>query len=213
DLTTDEYWAVYDVITASGHLDSDTRFISILFHEPDKAAVLAWKPGLAFTREADVVLQKKEKVIEARVDITSRKLESWKDVPVAQSAFPLSEIIGLSDTILADERVKRALAKRGLTDLNSVGCAAIPIGFRAFPDQATNRIGWAECSLVHGSFHFWGRYIAGLEIKVDMANNKILEVHDEEVAPLPGANTYEEFPAIPRPGTKPASISQPLGPS
>src|SRR5690242_16085409 len=88
DLTTDEYWAVHDVITASGHLDSDTRFISILLHEPEKSAVLAWKPGAAFMREADVVLQRKEKVIESRVDISSRKLESWKEVPGAQSAFP-----------------------------------------------------------------------------------------------------------------------------
>jgi len=211
DLTADEYWAVYDVITASGHLDSDTRFIGILLHEPDKQAVLAWKPGAAFTREADVVLQRKEKVIEARVDISSRKLESWKEVLGAQSAFPLSEILGMNDTILADKRVKQALAKRGVTDLNSVGCAAIPISFRAFPEQATNRIGWAECSLVHGSYHVWGRYISGLEIKVDMANQKVLEVHDDEVAPLPGPNDYEELPAIPRPGTKPAFISQPLG--
>jgi primary-amine oxidase len=213
DLTTDEYWAVYDVITASGHLDSDTRFISILLHEPDKPAVLDWKPGAAFTREADIVLQRKEKVIEARVDISSHKLESWKDVPGAQSAFPLSEILSMNDTILADKRVKQALAKRGVIDLNAVGCAAIPISFRAFPDQATNRIGWAECSLVHGSYHVWGRYISGLEIKVDMASQKILEVHDEEVAPLPGPNNYEELPAIARPGTKPAVISQPLGPS
>jgi primary-amine oxidase len=212
DLTTDEYWAVDDVITASGHLDPDARFISILLHEPEKSAVLAWKPGTPFTREADIVLQRKEKVIEARVDISSRKLESWKEVPGVQSAFTLNEILGLSDTILADERVKQALAKRGVTDINSVQCAAIPIGFRAFPDQATNRIGWAECSLVRGSYHVWGRYIPGVEIKVDMAEKKILDVHDGEVAPLPGPNNYEEFPAIPRPGTKPASISQPLGP-
>jgi primary-amine oxidase len=212
DLTKDEYWAIYDVVNASGHLDADTRFISILLHEPDKSTVLAWKPGAAFTREADIVLQRKEKVIEARVDISSRKLESWKEVPGVQSAFTLNEIIGLNDTIIADERVKKALAKRGVNDLSLVQCSAIPIGFRAFPDQATNRIGWAECSLVHGSYHVWGRYIPGVEIKVDMGNKKILEVHDEEVAPLPGSNDYEELPAIPRSGTKPAFISQPQGP-
>ena len=161
DLTKDEYWAIYDVINASGHFDADTRFISILFHEPDKSAVLAWKPGAALTREADIVLQRKEKTIEARVDITSRKLESWKEVPGVQSAFTLNEIVGMNDTIIADARVQKALAKRGVTDLNLVQCSAIPIGFRAFPDQATNRIGWAECSLVHGSYHVWGRYIPG----------------------------------------------------
>lgn len=211
-LTTEEYWTVYDVIIGSGHLDPETHFTSVLLREPDKSAVLGWKLGTAFTREAEVVLQRKEKVIEALVDISSHKLESWKEVPGVQSAFSLDQILGMTDTILADDRVKRALAKRGVTDLNSVECATLPIGFRAFPDQATNRIGWAECSLLHGAYHPWGRYVAGVEIKVDIANKRILEVHDEEVAPLPGPSNYEELPEIPRPGTKPAIISQPLGP-
>ncbi|HEX8882184.1 MAG TPA: hypothetical protein VF749_19215, partial [Candidatus Acidoferrum sp.] len=33
-LDPQEYWAVYDVITASGHLDDDTHFESVLLHEP-----------------------------------------------------------------------------------------------------------------------------------------------------------------------------------
>ena len=44
-LNTQEYWAVYDAIMASGHFDDDTHFESILLHEPPKSVVLAWKPG------------------------------------------------------------------------------------------------------------------------------------------------------------------------
>src|SRR5690242_13059432 len=55
-LNTQEYWATYDAIMASGHFDGDTHFESILLHEPLKSLVLAWKPGDAIPREADVVL-------------------------------------------------------------------------------------------------------------------------------------------------------------
>jgi primary-amine oxidase len=212
-LTTQEYWTVYDVLSASGHLDADTHFASVLLHEPDKSAVLAWKPGTPFPREADALLQRKEKVIEARVDIAARKLSYWKEVPGVQGPFTLNEILGMSDAILADDRVKKALARRGVRDLNSVECAALPIGYLAFPEQKTNRIGSAECALIKGAYHTWGRSIGGLEIEVDMANKKILQVHDEEVTPLPGASNYEELPEIPRPGSKPAVVTQPLGPS
>lgn len=51
-LDSQEYWAVYDVITASGHFDGDTHFVSIPLHEPPKFLVLAWKSGDAIPREA-----------------------------------------------------------------------------------------------------------------------------------------------------------------
>lgn len=211
-LTTQEYWAVYDVVASSGHLDADTRFASVLLHEPDKSAVLAWNPRASFPREADVLLQRKEKVIEARVDIAAHKLTSWKEVPGAQGPFALDEILGMTQLILADDRVKNALARRGVTDLNSLECAALPIGYLAFPEQKTNRIAAAQCALLHGSYHSWGMSIGGLNIEVDMASKKVLEVYDEDLTPLPTPTNYEEIPEIPRPGTKPAVVSQPLGP-
>jgi primary-amine oxidase len=93
-------------------MDEDTHYASVLLHEPTKDVVLAWKPGQAVPREADVTLMRKGKTIEARVDIAARKLEFWKDVPGVQAPIFVSEILGFSDTILADERVKKALAKR-----------------------------------------------------------------------------------------------------
>lgn len=212
-LTTDEYWTVYDVIVASGHRDDDTRFESILLHEPEKSLVLAWKPGQPFPREADVVLQRKERVIEARVDISGRKLEFWKEVPGVQGPVSINEILDQSDKILEDDRVKKALARRGITDLKSVECDAVPIGYFAFPEQKDHRIALAECALMHGIYHPWGRYIGGLQIEFDFADKKVLQVFDEEITPVPAPTNYEEIPEIPRPGTKPGIVSQPLGPS
>ena len=212
-LDTREYWTVYDVITASGHLGDDAHFESILLHEPTKSLVLAWKPGDAAPREADVVLVRKERVIEARVDLRAQKLESWKEVPGARGPVFDSEITGFTETILADDRVKKALAKRGITDTNIVQCEAVPLGFLAFPEQKDRHIGMADCMIAHHSYHTWSRYIGGLTVEVDFASKKVLEVFDEEVVPIPPPSDYEEAPEVARPGTKPGVISQPLGPS
>lgn len=47
-LRTEEYWTVYDVLQASGHVDEDTHYASVLLHEPAKEVVLGWNPGKPF---------------------------------------------------------------------------------------------------------------------------------------------------------------------
>jgi primary-amine oxidase len=213
-LRTEEYWTVYDVVQASGHLDEDTHYASVLLHEPAKDVVLAWKPGQAIPREADVTLMRKGVTIEARVDIVNRKLEFWKEVPGVQAPIFVSEIMGFSDNILSDERVKKALEKRGIKDLNQVECASVPLAYFAFPEQEGHRIAFADCDLLHGVYHSWGRTIGGLLVEVDLAERKILRVFDDGAVPMPSeAVNFEEAPEVTRDGTKPGVISQPEGPS
>jgi len=76
-LTSSEYWAVHDILHKSGHMTADTGVSTLVLHEPLKSTVLAWKPGDPIEREADVILEDKGQTIEARVDITGGKLESW----------------------------------------------------------------------------------------------------------------------------------------
>jgi primary-amine oxidase len=213
-LRTEEYWTVYDVLQASGHLGEDTHYASVLLHEPAKGVVFGWTQGQAVPREADVTLMRKGVTIEARVDIAGRKLESWKEVPGAQAPIFVSEILGFSDTILSDERVKKALEKRGIKDLNQVECASVPLGYFAFPEQEGHRIAFADCDLLHGVYHSWGRTIGGLLIEVDLVERKILRVFDDGPVPMPSeAVNFEEAPEVTRPGIKPGLISQPEGPS
>jgi primary-amine oxidase len=213
-LRTEEYWTVYDVVQASGHLDADTHYASVLLHEPAKDVVLGWRAGQTIPREADVTLMRKGVTIEARVDIAGRKLESWKDVPGAQAPIFVSEILGLSDMILSDERVKKALEQRGITDLNEVECASVPLGYFAFPEQQGHRIAFADCDSLHGVYHSWGRTIGGLTIEVDLGEKKILQVFDDGPVSMPiTPPIFEEAPEVVREGTKPGVISQPEGPS
>lgn len=213
-LTTAEYWAAYDVLQQAGHAGPDSFFASVLLREPAKDFVLAWKPGSAIPREADVVMLQKEKTFEARVDLAARKLISWREVRDVHAPFLSSEMFESGEMIKKDPRVLEALKKRGLTDLNSVQCVALPLSYAAVPEQDKQRVGFGSCSQQHGVYHSWGRSIEGLTLQIDMVAKTILKVVDTEVVPVAnGAVNYEEIPEHARPGTTPIAISQPMGAS
>jgi primary-amine oxidase len=211
-LTTSEYWTIHDVLAHSGHMTDSTLVASLLLHEPDKANVLGWKEGDAIPREADVILEAEGKTVEARVDIAAHKLKSWKEVPGVQAPITQSELDTMSDVATKDPRVVTALKNHGVTDLSSVRCEPIPITFVVFPEQTSRRIGYGNCTDMHGAYHAWGREIDGIYILADLTSHKILQVVDHGTVP-PASNTdYEEADAAALPGTKPLLVTQPLGP-
>jgi primary-amine oxidase len=213
-LKTGEYWTVYDVLQQAGHADAESLFASVLLREPPKDVVLAWKPGSAILREADVVILRNGKTFEARVDVAGRKLDSWREAKNVQAPFLSSELFGADEFIKKDQRVATALRKRGITDLNTIQCIALPMSYIAVPEQTTHRIGFGSCSEQHGLYHTWGRDLDGLTMQLDMVARKVLKVVDSEaVPPAKGARSYEEIPENPRHGTTPLVISQTAGPS
>jgi primary-amine oxidase len=212
-LRTQEYWTVYEVLQASGKIDPETYCASVLLHEPAKNAVLAWKPGEAIPREADVILLRKGLATEALIDIAGRKLESWKEVKGVQAPLISSEFVELAEVMKKDPQVRQALVKRGITDLTTVECAPVPFGYFARPELEGHRIMYGGCADLHGSYLSWGRSIEGLYVEVDVLEKKVLKVFDAGPVPVPsGPINFEEAPATPRPGTTPLLISQPLGP-
>jgi len=213
-LNTQEYWAVYDVLQASGHIDADTFYASVQFHEPPKDKVLNWKPGDAIPREADAILMRKGQVFEARVNLVGHSLESWKEVRGVQAPVIESEFRELGELVKKDQRVIDALAKRGIKDLTTVECVPLPYGYFAIPELEGHRIMYGGCSDLHGAYLSWGRSIEGLLVQVDAVEKKILKVVDEGSAPVPtGPVNFLESASIARPGTTPINITQPLGPS
>ena len=213
-LNTQEYWTVYEVLQASGKMDADTSYASVQLHEPAKDRVLAWKPGNPVPREADALLVRKGQVIEARIDIAGRALESWKEVKGVQAPMLQSEFGELGALVKQDPRVREALAKRGIRDLTTVDCTPLPFGYLASPEQEGRRIMAGGCSDARGVYHSWGRSIEGLNVEVDAIEKKVLKVVDSGAVPVSSApSNFEEAPSIPRAGTTPLAVTQPLGPS
>ena len=213
-LTTDEYWTVHNVLTKAGHLNDDNMVSSLLLHEPEKAKVLAWKPGDPVTREADVVLLEGGKTFEARVDIKAQTMEFHKEIPGKQGPVTMGEMGAFDAIAKKDPRVLKALHAHGITDLSSVHCGAGPLSFIVFPEQADHRIGWGACTDSRGAYHSWGRTVEGIYIMADMTTKKIMNVIDRGSVPMPdGFIDFEESDDMPRTGTKPIVNTQPAGPS
>ncbi len=213
-LTTDEYWAVHDVLFKSNHLGEKVHVASLLLHEPDKDKVLGWKAGDSISREADVLAEEDGKTYEARVDIVAKKLEFWNEAPGKSSPVTSSEMMALGEVAKKDPRVIEALKKHGITDLTSVHCGAGPLSFIVFSEQEGHRIGWGSCTDTHGEYHSWGRTVEGIYILGDMTTKKILDVIDRGPIPMPkGDIDFEEADATPLPGTTPLNVTQPIGPS
>ena len=212
-LTTAEYWTVYETLESAGQATPETFFASVLFHPPEKSAALGWQTGQPMPRGADVVLLRGGKSFAALVDIAGRKVASFAELKGQQAPFLTSELFGADEPIKKDPRVVEALKKRGITDLRTVRCSALPVAYLSVPEQATQRIGFGSCSQNRRVQHSWGRSIEGLTIQMDMVTRKILKVVDTEVVPVPTAdNNYEEIPENPRPYSTPISTAQPLGP-
>jgi primary-amine oxidase len=213
-LTSQEYWTVHEVLQATGKVDPDTTVMSVLLHEPAKEKVLEWKPGEAMTREADVILMRKGVVTEVRVDLAERKVESWKEVQGVQAPIFLSELFAMGELAKNDPRMQAGFAKRGIKDMTTVECVALPFGYFALPEMQGHRILYGGCSDKRGALLSWGRSIDGLYFEMDAVEKKILKVIDQEVIPVPQSPiNFEEAPAQPRPGTTPITLSQPQGPS
>ena len=212
-LATAEYWTVYDALQSAGHLTPETKFTSVLLRPPAKATVLAWKPGQPVPREADVVLLRDSKTTyTARVDIAAKRVVEFGELKGGQAAFLASEMFGADAYIKKDARIIEALRKRGITDLRTVSCSALPVAYRAVPEQATQRVGFGSCSRTHGTYHSWGRSIEGLTFQVDIAAKKVTSILDTDTVPVPTSEqNYEEIPDRPRPNTTPISTFQPLG--
>jgi primary-amine oxidase len=120
----------------------------------------------------------------------------------------------MNDVVKKDPRVIAALKRHGITDLSGVRCEPIPITWMIFPEQASGRIGFGDCTDSHGVYHPWGRAIEGVFILADLTSEKVLKVIDNDPVPMsPGDINYEEGEATPRAGTKPLLVTQPLGPS
>jgi primary-amine oxidase len=213
-LTAQEYWTVHEALQATGKIDADTSVMSVLLHEPSKEKVLAWKTGDPIAREADVILMRKGLVTEVRVDLAGRKVESWKDVKGVQAPIFESELFAMGELAKNDPRIQEGFAKRGIKDMSTVECVALPFGYFALPALEGHRILWGGCSDTRGALLSWGRPIEGLYFEIDAVEKKVLKVTDQEVIPVPqSAINFEEAPQEPRAGTTPIEIAQPQGPS
>jgi primary-amine oxidase len=213
-LTADEYHATLQVLRAANKIDDATRFPLISLHEPDKRRVLAWKPGEPIQRAAFVMVKQGAQTFEAVVDLTGRKLESWREMPGVQPSLLFEEGVGVQEIALRDPAFLAALAARGISDTSQLLCVPLTIGYFNIPEEAGQRLMKVPCySTEDSATNLFARPIEGLFALVDLNARKVLKVVDTGTRPLPQRSYEFSEDAVGklRDPMKPVQIAQPQG--
>src|SRR5258705_2885 len=81
-LSKDEILTAVQILKQAAKVTGDSRFSLIALHEPSKHEVLEPRPGSKPNREAFMVVYERNsnQTFEAIVDLSSRKVSSWKEI-------------------------------------------------------------------------------------------------------------------------------------
>jgi primary-amine oxidase len=209
-LTAGEYWTVFETMKASGKLDAGSRYAGVNIHEPPKDEVLRWKPGEPFRREALAIVKQGRRTFEAVVDVANRKLISWKEIKGVEPVL-IADESELDDRVKADPQVQAALRKRGIADLETVGCDGSSPGYFGTAEEQGRRLQRVICSQGRGASNHGAHPIEGLIVVWDSEEAKVIRVIDTGVVPVPPGNGDYTGDAIPpREVPGPITVQQPV---
>ena len=213
-LTGAELTQVKTILTAEGKFGPKTRFHTVDLDEPEKAAVLAWRPGTNLPRRAIAVVSDASAVHEAAVDLSAGRMTGWRAV-TGEPALLYGEMVGSGDMVKADPRMVEGLAKRGLTP-NQVYCLPLTAGNYGRKEEQGQRLLKVPCFAKPQGSNVWARPVEGLFATIDLKSGKTIDVIDSGVVPVPPEGWgYDEAEIAARgalrPESKVAGLSQPGG--
>ena len=203
-LTGAELSRVKAILTAEGKIGPAARFHSVDLDEPEKAAVLAWRPGTTLPRRAIAVVTEAGTVHEAAIDLSAGRTTGWRAV-TGEPALLFGEMIGAGDMAKADPRMVEALAKRGVTPAQ-VYCLPLTTGNFGRKEEQGQRLLKVPCFAKPQGSNVWARPIEGLFATVDLKTGKAIDVTDSGVVPIPADGWgYDEAEIAARGALRPES--------
>ncbi len=214
-LTAAEIQATTKVLGAHPSFPQGAQFVMMVVKEPPKSAVLAYAPGTPLARHSfSVILDRRgNRTFEAVVDVNAGKVISWNQIKGVQPLVLAGEYEVLSKLVKADPRWQAAMKKRDITDFAQVqidgwATGQLPAAFRG------RRMLRALSYFRGDATNFYGRPIEGVVALVDMNADKVVEVVDTGVLPLPPpSQELDEKSTGARTAPKPLVITQPDGAS
>ena len=121
-LSADEIRVATRVMKADPRL-AGAAFTLITVAEPEKSAMLAWRPGRPLARRARVMGMTGAGAVEVEVDLAQRRLVSVTRRDGVQGALTLTEYLEGGEIALAHPEFQAGLRKRGVTDPTKLLCA------------------------------------------------------------------------------------------
>lgn len=220
-LSAQEITAVRTLLDRAGLLTPATRFADLGLEEPDLARVAQYRPGEPIDRRVRVVLLDAATAA-ARTAVVSLTRAAVDEVVEHDPRVDGQPPILLEEFILVDEIVKadpgwvRAMARRGVTDLELVRPCPLSAGWYDRPDEHGRRLLRVLSFLQHRpEDHCWAHPIDGVVAYVDLTARQVVALVDEQLLPIPAEEANHDDPAYVGPARdlKPIEITQPHGPS
>src|SRR5262249_23727224 len=156
------------------------RFSMLSLDEPDKATVLARS---ATPRRAFAVLYdyQSDRTWEAVANLDTRKLDRLQQMPGAQPMVTGDDSQRADQIVRADPRWQRAIAARGVRDMNNVVTIAWTAGYFALPGTEQGRVVRAVPYYYDGNArNFYAHPIEGVVAHVNLTTGKILDLLDTD---------------------------------
>lgn len=183
-LTEVEISTAVSVIKREKTLSEMAAFPLIALQEPDKEEVLNFTPGKAFGRNAFLVIYERSlnKTYEGIVDLTSKTLSSWKEIPFVQPAIIASEYELATEAFKSDARWQTAMQKRGITDFNQVKISCWAPGILSKQEEtAGNRLCRGLFYYKGDRWNYYGSPIEGILGTVNLNTGKISSFVDRGI--------------------------------
>ena len=214
-LTAAETESAVKIVREAKSLPAGVFFPQVALKEPPKAAMLAWKDGDELHRLAGLVVYDRSanRMADAVVDLTARKLASWTERPGAQPNVMLEEFDKFPAVVRADERWRAAMKKRGLdpdklwVDLWAAG----PMS--AAEKKSGARLLRGLAYVTEGNKNPYAHPVEGVVALLDANARRVVDVVDTGVVAVSTApGDFDDASNPPaRPGLKPLVVSQPEG--
>jgi primary-amine oxidase len=214
-LSGEEITTAVAILQAAGDTNAATRFALIGLSEPDKDAVLAWRPEQPIARRAFVVARRERTVYEGVVNLGERRVERWRAIPGVQSGILASEWQSAQKITASDHGWQAAMRRRGYDPLDArVFCAPLSAGYLAEPQDKGHRLLKVTCFDTAGARNVWSRPIEGLVAVVDLDANRVLRLIDTGPVPIGRARGQSDDGSQPElhPTLKPVPDGRPAAP-
>lgn len=211
-LSGEEIVSATAALRESGRLPEGALLPLLVLNEPPKDEVLGYEEGDALRREALVVVldARANRTFEGVVDVGSRSVTSWRELPGTQPNLTLTEFVAVPDVVRQDARWQEAVRKRGITDFERVHLDVWAPG-RAGDVDGGARLARALAFYRGEARIAYARPIEGVIAVVDLNAMKVIDVEDAGVVPVPPTN--HDLQPAPRRAPRPLLVVQPEGAS
>ncbi len=202
---------------ARGDAGRRDRFVFVDLHEPDKAALRAWREGGGAPPPREAFLVVFDPVagatLEAVVDVPAARVVELREVPGVQPAITPAEYDEAERVAKADRAYRAALAARGIDDVELVMIDAWTVGTAEDPGvRAARGLSWLRSDL--DGDNGYARPIGNLVVVVDLAAMRVVRVDDHGALPVPSEpGDYRDGGGRPYREQRPLDIVQPEGPT